>query len=173
MALINSPECGKEDVLDNECDIKNKKTKTGLIIAIIIVVILAVIFIVKKQQDEQALINLSLLSSHIEDIQEYKSYAITEIDGKYYSHETGISSAISKISKRLSNLDSCVEYIDENYSKSKNVIDKEVWRMSKYSQETWEEYRYYLNRRYYIDSDLSNRERAEKIVTEYVEQKVN
>ncbi|MCI8417660.1 MAG: hypothetical protein HFI33_09265 [Lachnospiraceae bacterium] len=62
-----------------------------------------------------------------------------ELYGKYYYHDIGAATALSKISQRLSNLDICVEYIDEHF----------------------------------LDEDISNEERAEKIISTYVDIMVN
>lgn len=61
-----------------------------------------------------------------------------ELYRKYYYHDIGAATALSKISQRLSNLDICVEYIDEHYLE-----------------------------------DISNEERAKKIISTYVEIMVN
>lgn len=192
MAFIKCPECGKE-VSDTAercsgcgCDIKrnidemkkqerriNKSKKSSMnksliLVVIFIVVIIGVFVGIQKQRDKDALTNLNLLFSHIEDISEYKMYVFTEVDGKYYYNDDGADFAIDEISQRISNLDICVKYIDEHYSKSKNAIDDKI-EETNYGCKTWEEYREYLNSNYFLDEDISNQERAVKILIEYVE----
>lgn len=203
MSLINCPECNKEvsdtakscphcgyniekyiadsqhkEVVTNKSEAPEikKPSKTGLIIgiiALIFIVIITILVVKQKKQDEYALINLDLLVSHTEDIQEYREYAVMEIDGKYYYHDAGASQAVNKISQRLSNLDICVDYLDEHYSDSKSAIDEEIEKITSYSCRTWEEYRERLNTNYYIDSDMTNNERAEEIVSRYANRKLD
>lgn len=197
MALIICPECGKDvsdtakscphcgyNIEKHIADSKKtemtpkvsetpkakKSSKIGLIIgivALIFIIIIAIFVIKQKKQDKYALMNLDLLVSHTEDIQEYRAYAVMEVDGKYYYHDVGASQAVAKISQRLSNLDICVEYIDEHYSETKDAVDREIEMITSYSCRTWEEYRERLNTNFYIDTDMTNNERAEEIVSGY------
>lgn len=203
MSLISCPECNKEVsdtakscphcgyniekyITDSrkvevtskvsETSVPKNNSKTGVIIAIVAIILIAIIsvFVIKqKKQDEYALMNLDLLVSHTEDIQEYRAYAVMEIDGKYYYHDAGASQAVAKISQRLSNLDICIEYIDEHYSESKSAIDEEIEKITSYSCRTWDEYRERLNTNYYIDADMTNNERAEEIVSRYADRMVD
>ena len=203
MALIKCPECGKDvsdaaircpscgyDIKkyireDNKQELKQKsgmksiKQQTSLkkkiiILTIDTVVIITAIFVgVQKQRDKNALMNLNLLFSHTEDISEYKTYAVMEVDGIYYYHDAGADTAISKISQRLSNVDICVNYIEEHYSESRNAIDNKIEEETDYGCRTWEEYRERLNSNYFLDEDISNHEKAEKIVMRYVDRMVD
>lgn len=200
MVLIKCPECGKDvsdeavscpscgysikkyiaekkqELKQEEKSDKSKKLAVKgiiILIAIILIVSIAIFVGIQKKQDKRALMNLNLLFSHTEDISEYRTYAVMEIDGEYYYHEIGANSAISKISDRLSNLDICVAYIDEHYSESRNAIDNKIKEETNYSCITWEEYRKSLESNYYIDEDISNRERAKQIVSKYVDSKVD
>lgn len=127
----------------------------------------------QKHRDKNVLANLYLLFSHTEDISEYKTYAVMEVDGTYYFHDAGADTAIGKISQRLSNVDFCVNYIEEHYSKSRNTINNKIEEETKYGCRTWEEYKERLNSNYFLNEDISNYEKAEKIVMRYVDLMVN
>lgn len=201
MALIKCPECGKENVSDSaescpDCGYNIKKyvesnkkaalkqnekldtlkkspiNKMIFGIAVIIVVVIVLFVGIQKQRDKTALANLNLLFAHCEDINEYKTYSVMEIDGIYYYHDTGASNAISRIAQRLENVDICIEYIDEHYTESRNAIDDRIEEETNYGCRTWEEYRERLNSNYFIDEDISNNEKAEKIVDRYVNRMV-
>ena len=148
--------------------------KKLIILSIVIVAIIITTFVgAQKQRDKNVLANLYLLFSHTEDISEYKTYAVMEVDGTYYLHDAGIDTAISKISQRLSNVDVCVNYIEEHYSESRNAINKKIEEETNYGCRTWEEYKEHLDSNYFLDEDISNHEKAEKIVMRYVEHIVN
>lgn len=201
MALINCPECGKENVSDSAESCPNcgynikkhvennkkstlkqnekadtfKKSPLNMIVFCIVAIIVAVIILfvgIQKRQDKTALANLNLLFAHCKDIDEYKTYSVMEIDGIYYYHDTGASNAISKISQRLENVNICIEYIDEHYTESRNAIDDKIEEETNYGCRTWEEYRKRLNSNYFIYEDISNDEKAEKIVDRYVKRMV-
>lgn len=198
MALIKCPECNK-DVSDTaekcpscgynikryiqgkkkqETKQESKNNKVPINKVLILVIFLAIVIIgifigIQRQHDKYALINLNLLFSHTKDISEYKTYAVMEVNGKCYYHDVGANTAISKISQRLSNLDICVEYIDEHYSESKKAIDDKIEEETNYGCRTWKEYRERLSSNYFIDENISNEERAEKIVSRYVDLKVD
>lgn len=203
MGLIKCPECGRDvsdtamccpscgfDIkkhiregqkqeLKQKSDMKSIKQQTSLkkkiiILIFAIVVIITAIFVgVQKQRDKNALMNLYLLFSHIEDISEYKTYAVMEVDGTYYFHDAGADTAIGKISQRLSDIDTCFNYIEEHYSESRNAINNKIEEETNYGCRTWEEYKERLNLNYFLDEDISNNEKAEKIVMKYVDLKVN
>lgn len=145
-------------------------------IIIIGIAIISIVFylMAKSEVDKDALTQLSLLEHHIGDIKEYEAYSIMEVDGVRYYNKDGARNARSRIAERLTNFDICVELIDDYYSKSaKNAIDKEVTNMTNYGYRTWDDYRKRLVSDYYVDSDMSKEERAEKIVERYTDGKVN
>lgn len=154
---------------------KSKYKKRIMIIIIGITVIgIAFYFMAKSEVDKDALTQLSLLEHHIDDIKEYETYSIMEVDGIRYYNKDGARNAKSRIAERLVNLDICIELIDDYYSKSaKNAIDQEVSNMTNYAYRTWGDYRKCLDSNYYIDSDMTKEEKAEKIIERYTEGKVD
>lgn len=152
---------------------KYKKRLTVIIIGIVIIGI-AFYLMAKGEVDKDALTQLSLLEHHIDDIKEYETYSIMEVDGVRYYNKDGARNAKSRIAERLVNFDICVELIDDYYSKSaKNAVDKEVANITNYAYRTWDNYRKCLVSNYYVDSDMSKEERAEKIVERYTDGKVD
>lgn len=150
---------------------QKKSLKRVLMITMVVIIFLSVIAIFamkQKKQEEYTLMNLELLDSYTENIQEYKTCSVMQIDGKYYYYSEGAEQATEKIAQRLSDLDICVEYLDKHYSESKTAINKKVEQLTTCSCKTWEEYREYLNTEYYIDEGMNDMERAEKIVSEYM-----
>ena len=155
----------------NEKSQMSSKTKNIIIgISIVLVAIIAFLIVQQKQKDEQALTNLKLLFYHVEDINEYKEYSVMQLDdGTYIYHDTGADNAVSKISQRLKNLDICVEYIDGHYSESSKAIDDMIGNQTNYGWRSWEDYRKILESNYFIDDNITERERAEKIIDRYVD----
>ena len=156
--------------IEKENEIQKSSSITGVvvtIIAIVLVVVVAAFVIRQKNFNDYARTYVESIYNCNDLISEYEDYSVMKMnDGKYIYYEPGAQTAISKISTALSSIDIACEYIDHNYSKSRNVIDKMIHKKSGF--DTWEEYRTRISNRYFIDSNLTLDERAKKIVDEYV-----
>lgn len=161
---------------DIQSTTSKKSPKIGIIIAVSLMFIIVIAFFVVKQnqRNEEAKQNVKVLISLTEDISEYRENAVMKLsDGSYMYYDAGADYAISEIYKTLTHLYSCIEYIDKHYSECPNVFNEEIYRGTNYSCKTWEEYKKRLNTNYHLDEELSDMERAEVIVSWYVDFKVD
>lgn len=147
----------------------SKTKKIIIVISLVLAAIIIFLIIQQKLKDNQALTYLSLLFSHAEEIDEYKEYSVHQRDdGTYFYFEDGANTALSRISQRLTNLDISVRYIDEHYSESSKAINDMIKDKTNYSCRTWEDYRERLESNYFIDDNITEEVRAEKIIDRYV-----
>ncbi len=150
----------------------NKLFKNAIIcFSVIIIIIINILTCIRIKHDDEARMYIENLISIDNDISEYISYAIAKTDNGNCYNEKGKNSAVREMSRTVSLVsDYYIEEVDKYYPKSKTTINKIIKKETIY--DTWEDYRQYLYLAYYIDEDLTDQERIEKMIQYYVDHHV-
>ena len=108
------------------------------------------------------------------EISDCLDWTVIKTDNGYIAHETGIRSASSKIKTYADVILMDIEDIDTYYAHIKPEIKNDVVKHETINNgmyKTWEEYKNSLTKKYYLDEDLTDYERANKIIKSYVDLK--
>ena len=106
------------------------------------------------------------------DISDCLGWTVIETNDGYIVHDVGMRSAASKIRTYAGVIHLNVGDVDKWYPDVKAEIkDKIVKRETDGIYRTWEEYRRCLVGEYHLNEDLTDTERADKIIEDYVEMK--
>ena len=155
-----------------------QKKKLFIISSILIVCLIVAVlstFVAKKRNEYNYIVdNIKQIEYMRKDISDCLDWTVIKSGNGYISNKSGIHSAASKITTYAAIIGDNVVCVERELPHIKEktinkIIKHETINNGMYK--TWEEYKTSLTKKYYLGENLTDYERANKIIKSYVDLK--